>query len=190
MLFEKPKTHDFYERLAFSEGIEITGPLMERIANMVPNAIGIERADENADRNGTDYWILRSHRLPTLSVDVKHRGFCPIERFGSDDACIETTSVYIGQSPWKDSGRRKVGWTLDYSKRTDFVVYTWPNGEGTRYWILPFVPLCRAARDNWRVWAAQYGERPAKNNGYLTLSVYPPRSTIAKAMKAVMAGVT
>ena len=182
--------HDFQERLAFSEGIQPGSELLTAVMSMVPNACTIKRATVSEDKSGTDYWITRSHGLPALSIDMKNRGYCPIERWSSDDACIETTSVYRGNGPqWQDDGRQKVGWTIDYSKRTDFVVYTWPNDQGTRFWIVPFVPLCAAARAHWREWAASYGERAAWNDGYRTLSVYPPRSVIAKAMRKFMAGV-
>jgi hypothetical protein len=185
------KEHDFRERLAFSEGIEDTQCVLDGIANMVPNAIAVRRATESEDKSGTDYWIERSHDLPAISVDVKRRSFCPIDRWKSDDACIETTSVYLGPGnpPWRDENRVKPGWSVDFRKRTDYIAYTWPTDGGTRYWIVPFVPLCRAARVNWRAWAAQLGERPAKNNRYLTLNVYPSRQDIAAAMRAFMAGV-
>ena len=185
------KQHDFNERLSFSEGVELSNDVLSRVAEMIPNATSILRANEADDRSGTDYWIERTHDLPAVSIDVKHREFCPVVRFGSDDACIETTSVYYGKpvAPYDDFSRRKVGWTLDYSKRTDFVVYTWPAQEGTRFWIVPFIPLCAASRKNWREWARQYKERPARNEGYSTLCVYPPRSLIAGAMREFMSGI-
>lgn len=183
--------HDFRERLAFSEGIQPGGSVINAIIRMIPNAVDIQRADTDDDRNGTDYWILRGHNLPSLSVDMKNRELCPIARFGSDDACIETTSVYRGRSePYEDARRSKIGWTLDLTKRTDYIVYTWPSDNGIRYWILPFPPLCAAARMYWREWARRYREKQAPNREYVTLSVYPPRPVIACAMKELMYGDT
>jgi hypothetical protein len=182
--------HNFRERLAFSEGVDVSGDVLSRIAEMVPNATNILRAGEADDRNGTDYWIERTHGLPAISIDVKHRSFCPIERWSSDDACIETTSVYSGEKePWEDILRIRRGWTIDYTKRTDFIVYTWPTLDGgMRFWTVPFLPLCAASREHWRNWAKQYKERPALNQGYLTLSVYPPRAVIIAAIRKYMAG--
>lgn len=178
----KVKPHDFYERLTFSEGIEITGGILAHLYENVPGAADVVRANEDDDRNGTDYWIVRDG-LPPISVDLKNREFCPIERWGTDDACIETCSVFSGGE------RRKIGWTLDHRKRTDLVVYTWPNQKGRRFWILHFPLLCAAASKHWTEWAACYRERPAHNNGYKTLSVYVPRVEIAKAMKQIAYGV-
>lgn len=181
--------YDFQERLAFSEGIVPGDAVMTSISKMVPNATGIRRASENDDRHGTDFWIDRTHDLPPLSVDMKNREFCPIQRFGTDDACVETTSVYRGPKPFTDRGREKPGWTLDYRKRTDFVVYTWPSEDGVRFWIVPFVPLCAAARANWRNWLTEYPERIADNKTYKTLSIYPHRIVIARAMREFMSGI-
>ena len=183
--------HDFAERLSFSEGFHDNPDMIEKLLAMCPNSTKIEKSGLKDDRSGTDYWIHRTHDLPPLSIDVKRRSFCPIEKYRTDDACVETTSVYLGEKSfwWKDSLRKKIGWTLDYRKRTDFICYTWPAVDGVRFWILPFVPLCKAARTNWRAWASEYGERSAPNKGYLTLSVYPERRVLSEAIKVLMSGV-
>jgi hypothetical protein len=182
--------HTFLERLAFSEGLELGDAVLQCIVAGIPGATEIRRANTNDDRNGTDYWIERDNGLPSISVDVKHRSFCPIARWGKDDACIEVTSVYKGpkQLPWQDEYRHRVGWTLDPAKRTDLIVYTWPASENRRrFWILYFPHLCAVARQNWRKWARDYGELPAWNDGYLTLSVYVPRKVIADAIQTITA---
>ena len=185
--------HDFQDRLKFSEGIQPGDAVTDAIMRMVPNASGIRKADQADDKNGTDFWIDRDHGLPSLSIDMKIRSFCPIEEYGVDDACIETTSVYVGgrEPPYEDDKRRVVGWTRDLTKRTDYVCYTWPSrNNGVRYWILPFPALCAAANNHWRWWAQQYVERVAENDGYLTLSVYPHRHLIERAVREVMMGDT
>lgn len=181
--------HDFGERLAFSQGVVPDDALLRRLCELVPSAIGTRAATKQEDRSGTDVWIER-RGLPALSVDFKHRDYCPIDRFRSDDACVETCSVYRGQTqPWRDDLREVVGWTINPAKRTDYVVYTWPSKHGRRYWILSFPLLCRTSQIHWREWAVQFGERAAVNAGYRTLSVYPPRLTIAAAMRAISEGV-
>lgn len=184
--------HDFIERLNFSEGIELEEELIQHLLDSIPASTGLVRATPTEDRSGIDYWITRAHGLRPIGIDVKHREFDPIERFNSDDACIETTSVYDGLPwpPWEDKYRRKLGWTIDSNKHTDLIIYTWPATQGRRrFWVLYFPHLCRAAQANWRIWAAHYGELPAYNNGYITLSVYPPRYVIAEAMRKYTVGI-
>ena len=186
--------HEFQKRLAFSEGIKPWPSLVRVLLDGIPSSKEMRKATTEADRNGTDWWIARDHGLPPVSVDVKHRDVDPIARWHSDDACIETTSVYQGidkEAPWRDDYRKKVGWTLDVRKRTDLIVYTWPTDKGARrYWILYFPHLCATAIRNWRAWAREYQEKAVPNKGYLTLCVFPPRVVIARAMKEVISGVT
>ncbi|MGQ0563324.1 MAG: hypothetical protein ACT443_15805 [Gemmatimonadota bacterium] len=189
--------YDFRERLQFSEGVEITAGILRHVHMSIPAARKIEKATCDQDRNGTDYWVLRHHGLPPVSIDLKNREFCPIERFGKDDVCIETTSVYLNDSraPFHDAHRHKPGWTVDERKRTDLLIYTWPHaadlfGEPRlRYWILYFPMLCMAAKTHWRTWAGIYGEKPTPNDGYVTLNVYVPRIVVAKAIKSISTGV-
>jgi hypothetical protein len=184
-------THDFLAQLEFSEGVELSETVLQHLLDSIPGGYAIEKANKQEDKQGTDYWIQRRN-LPPISVDVKHRSFDPIKKFGTDDACIETTSVYCGppKPPWSDQFRKKPGWSIDASKRTDLVVYTWPTTSGMRrFWILYFPHLCCAVQKHWRMWAARYGERPAYNNGYLTLSVYPSRTEIVRAMRDIVIGI-
>lgn len=189
--------YDFHERLQFSEGVGLTNEMLQHILEHVPAATGWRKADRDDDRNGTDYWIDRRHDLPPVSIDMKNREICPIAKWGSDDVCIETTSVYTGPSkpPWTDNHRLKPGWTIDQKKRTDLIVYTWPHAADLfgaprlRYWILYFPFLCSAANTHWRTWAAWHRERPTPNDGYTTLNVYVPRVEVAKAIKEFTSGV-
>jgi len=187
------KEWDFLERLNFSEGREISEGILEHLKDITPKAINIRKATENEDRHGTDYWIERKN-LPPLSVDLKNREFCPIERFGSDDACIETCSVYTGppKPPWYDYDkfRIKSGWTIDENKRTDIIVYTWPilNSDKLRFWILYFPWLCKASQNNWKKWRNIYPERPAENRDYVTLSIYPLRKVIVQEIRNLLTG--
>lgn len=181
---------DFYERINFSEGIDCSDNILKWIFNCIPNATRLIKSNINDDKQGTDFWIYRNNLRP-LSIDLKNRDFCPIQEFGSDDACIETTSVYKGANNynWLDENRKVIGWTLDTNKQTDYIVYTWPNENGNRrFWIVPFHFLCMASRKNWKEWAKKYGEKSAINKNYLTLAVYPPRRVITESMARLMVG--
>jgi hypothetical protein len=188
------KVHDFVERLNFSRHIDRDmEEFLNYLVEIIPGASDWRRATEDEDKSGVDYWILRDHGLPPLAIDVKHREFDPIERFGSDDICIETTSIYVGpdKPPWEDAYRKKVGWTLDATRRTDLIVYTWPlpNGRcGRRFWVVYFPFLCYVALKYWRYWAAKYGEKIVYNNEYKTLCIFVPRSEVEEAIRECCGG--
>ena len=190
------KHYDFAERLAYSEGIECPGALRRRLIDSIPGAYEIQKATKNQDRNGTDFWIHR-YELEPLSVDFKHRSFCPIQRWDSDDACIEWCSVYKAEKgeqrprpPYEPRRQIRPGWSIDANKHTDLVIYTWPAALGKRrFWILFFPHLCEASRRNLEAWRTLYREEPTPNSGYWTLNVYVPRIVIAKAMRELTTGV-
>lgn len=190
--------HSFSERLTFSEGVGLNADILDHIRAAIPAAVKWEKATTQDDRNGTDYWLFREHGLPPLSFDMKNREFCPINRFGKDDACIETCSVfhqdesgpegYWRKKQWIRGRRVAIGWTLNFSKRTDWIVYTWPSSQGRRFWIVPFPFLCQATRIRLNEWLSRYPELPAENRSYQTLSVYPLRVEIRSAIAQLMSG--
>ena len=183
--------HEFTERRLWSGGVDVSDGLRRHLLELVPASTRLRDPSAEEDGHGTDLWVDRRD-LPPLSVDFKHRSYCPIERWGIDDACIETCSVYKGPWPNDGSGKRvKCGWTIDATKRTDIVVYTWPAGfeDVRRFWILWFPALCSAAIRSMPEWQRRYRERPAQNNGYSTLNVYVPRVEIVNAMRPLLSGV-
>jgi hypothetical protein len=189
--------YDFNERLQFSEGIGLTAEILHHIQQHIPAAVRITKANNADDRNGTDFWVHRAHDLPPVSIDLKNRELCPIAKRWGDDVCIETTSVYRGpnKKPFTDNFRDTPGWTLNESKRTDLVVYTWPHSADLfgaprlRYWILYFPFLCSASLKHWREWIDEYGEKATSNERYLTLNTYVPRTVVAAAIKQFTSGV-
>lgn len=192
-----PDFYDFTERLQFSEGVGLTEEMLRHVLEHVPAATGYRKAKQHEDKSGTDWWIDRKHGLPPVSIDLKNREICPIKLYGSDDICIETCSVYKGERrpPYTDNLRTKSGWTIDDTKRTDLVIYTWPHaadllgGKRLRYWILYFPFLCSAAQKHWRDWAGIYRERATPNVGYVTLNTYVPRIVVAAAIREFSYGV-
>ena len=176
----------FQDMLAFSEAVTGEKDLLRHIATCVPNSDGFNRADTKDDLKGTDFWITRRHGLRPLSVDFKHRDFCPIERYGSDDICVEVISQYTGSPndfpPLREKSK-KTGWTLDRKKHTDFIAYTWPHPQGRRFWLVSFPLLCTVAWCHYREWIDQYKLRSTPNETYWTLCVYPPRKIVSHCIE-------
>jgi hypothetical protein len=185
------KAYGFQEQLQFSEGVEVSDAILCHLVTLVPGGLGYEKAEKSDDRNGTDYWIKRRCGRD-LSIDLKNRSFCPISRFNSDDACIELASVYDGKPsrPFVKEHVRKLGWTIDKSKQTDFIVYTWPTAtEARRFWVVSFPLLCRAAIDNCKAWMDSYITKATPNEGYYTVNTYPPRLEVRRAIEFISEGI-
>jgi len=185
------QVYSFDERYEYSNRSSIELGVIDYLLKAIPNCVGIKRAEKDDDRRGIDYWLLRNGAKP-IAVDMKHYSFDPIARYGVDSICIETTSVYTGPNapPWLDEYRIKPGWTVDATKETDLIVYTFPQVDGSRrFWIAYFPALCYVAQRYWRNWAQEYGEYAAQNVGYATLSVHPPRKVVVSAMEQYWYGV-
>jgi hypothetical protein len=137
-------------------------------------SISATRATTEEDMAGTDYWAL----LPSgkkLSIDVKLRSTDyavhsdPTRR--ADDLCLEVQSVVE---------KGKIGWTLDDSKETDYVLWLWPSSG--RHCLMPFPWLRQAFYRHIGEWTELYSpqEQETASNGsiYHSRSLFVPRSVV------------
>lgn len=165
----------FDERLAMSAGVSVSDDISALLLERVPGALAIDKACTRDDRSGTDYWIRHARGTP-ISVDVKVRGKDPVESYGRDDLALETWSV-IGS---------KIGWTLDETKRTDYVLWWFTP---TRRWVLvPFVQLQAAFRKRQDEWMELYRVEKqqtvgaGRSSGWQSECVFVPRREIWAAI--------
>lgn len=169
--------HDFRERYEFSRDEEQNRAALNWLLDQTPGSLGFEESRRDEDLKGVDYWVSMKNGK-RLGVDLKKR-----DRPYPGDLCIEVCSVYKGPigsakkySRWFDSGKcESVGWSLDYAKITDVVLFSWAPAVGGQpfYWKADFPTFRKIADEHWKKWANQYGLRAAKNRGYSTLCVFP-----------------
>lgn len=90
-----PREYEFGEQLRMSQGISADKDIATVLMSNVPGALRVEKASEDDDRNGTDYWVYHARGEP-YSVDVKFRSqdfAVKPEPFTADDLALETRSV-------------------------------------------------------------------------------------------------
>jgi hypothetical protein len=138
------KTFSFSECLAFADGhaptVEAVGKI---IADRIPGFVSIERADFSSDKDGTDFFITRRGN-EALRLDLKLRG-TDCMNFGADDLALET---------WSKIELKRVGWTRDERKNSDFILWFWKDTG--RFFLVSFPCLCSVFRRFWEVWAQRY----------------------------------
>jgi len=164
--------YDFGERLTFSQGHDERG-VRAVLLNRIPAAVAVLRASDTDDRNGTDYWVERRAPLPRLSVDVKVREedyAAKPEPWRADDLALET---------WSDIGR-KVGWTRDESKRTDYVLWFW--ADTARFVLVPFHPLCHVFSRYWEQWMRTYKVARQNSGNWQSECVFVPRPIVLQTI--------
>jgi hypothetical protein len=165
--------YEFAERLAWSEGF-LDGGVARILRDRIPGCYAVEKATEDSDRAGTDYWALRRN-LPPLSIDVKVRSRDWAER-GQDDLALETWSV-MGARP---------GWTRDDGKHTDYVLWYW--ADTSRFVLVSFPALCRVFRRYWEEWREQFKVAAQSSEGWQSECVFVPRELVMEKLRAWVNG--
>jgi hypothetical protein len=158
----------FTERLAFSEGNSASMSIAEVLISAIPGALAAHRAHPTNDRLGID-WFVEMPNGKLLSVDTKVRSEDWASK-GKDDLALETWSVC----------GKKIGWTLDATKATDYILWLWTTTG--RWALLPFPMLCGVATANMETWKAVYGARRQDSGGWISECVFVPRKEVWSAI--------
>ncbi len=165
----------FDNQLVMSRGVAVNSDVAAILLREIPGAVAVQPAHRVNDRRGTDYWVEHV-RGAHLSVDVKIRRedwAAKPEPDRADDLALETWSVV----------NKKIGWTRDPNKRTDFVLWIWTDTK--RWCLVPFPMLCRVFQENWQEWSACYETRrqyTPEYGGYQSECVFVPRSVVWDAI--------
>jgi hypothetical protein len=170
-------SYGFAERLAFSHGQTRNAKIETILLAEIPGAVSVEKAELADDRNGTDYWVNRQNGH-ALSVDAKVRAQDWTLR-GADDLALEVWSVVE---------RKKLGWTRDQNKQTDYIIWLW--ADTGRWCLVPFPMLCSVARRMMPKWCQSYktAEQWTPDGQYHSMCVFVPRRVVWAEMYRAFGG--
>ena len=163
------KVHSFSESLALSEGYADASWWLDLYRKAFPtlsSAVCI-RNDGWAQRGGIDR-ILTLECGRVFTVDEKVR-------------TSEWPDILLER--WSDEAGRKPGW-VQKPLACDFIAYAFAPSR--RCFLLPVTPLQRAWRLNGKHWISTFGERKARNVGYVSTNVPVPIDTLMGAISAAM----
>ncbi len=126
------------------------------------------------DRAGCDY-VLTYAAFPDIafSAEIKTRSSDP-QRFGKDDLAIEW---------WSDIERGKPGWSIDPSKRSDFILTVFRD-TGRIAGPYRYRELRAAANAHFSDWRASFRPHRQQNSGWISECSFIPRSALEAAMTA------
>src|SRR3990167_874882 len=132
----------FEDRLAFSQG-KMGSDAMETIKALIPDCETVEPSTLAQDIKGIDYIaILDSGVALKIDHKVREHGCSKYWKTGPELA-LETWSIY----------GRKLGWTLDKAKDTDYTLHTFRSSVTEIFYLLslPFVRMAVLLTDGvWR----------------------------------------
>mgnify|MGYP001594828730 CR=1 FL=1 len=127
--------YDFDEQMGMADDPSVKAAISAYIRQNFTGVASIERASPADDKLGTDYWIiLESGKKLSFDIKVRKTDFAYRDP-PQDDLALETWSV-VG---------KKIGWTQDPSKQTDFVLWFWKDSQ--RFLMISFPVLCSLFRE-------------------------------------------
>lgn len=161
--------HEFASSLAMSNAHAEAGWWVELYRKAFPTMISAVsvRDDGWAQRGGIDRVITLACGR-TYTIDEKVRA-------------ADWSDILLEQ--WSDEERRKPGW-VQKPLACDFIAYAFAPSR--RCYLLPVVLLQRAWRHNGRQWIERFGQRRARNVGYVSTSVPVPLPEMAQALLQAM----
>lgn len=163
------RIHDFAASLALSESYADAPWWLDIYRRAFPNlmtAVSV-RNDGWAQRGGIDR-VLTLACGRTYTVDEKVRA-------------NDWPDILLEQ--WSDEARRAPGW-IQKPLACDFIAYAFVPSR--RCYLLPVVPLQRAWRMQGKRWIRSYGQRRARNPGYISASVPVPIEVLLPAIAEAM----
>ena len=124
----------------------------------------VERVEEVLDTGskdgGVDYLAhLKGGRAVPIDAKYRKAGAKKFWRYGEPELPMERWSVVPD-----DQNKGHLGWTLDTTKRTEMVLFTFAPEDSTNAYLIPFQPLRAAFLRMGAAWKSQYGRRGSQTN--------------------------
>ncbi len=158
-----------------SNGVAATADVRIILLSEIPGAVNVHASAPANDKQGVDWWVeLSSARHLAVDAKVREQDWAATHP-GEDDLALETWSVVEQNIP---------GWTLDATKRCDYILWLWK--QTGRFCLVPFPMLCKVFAANRVAWTSRYRtarqHTPRSNGGYHSECVFVPRRELWAAI--------
>src|SRR3990172_4723329 len=170
---------DFYERLKFSQGIcqkEDT----ETIKKMIVGCIKIVKTNTDDDLTGIDYYAyLRGGREIAIDAKRRDKGASKYWKNGHPELALEIWSAIP-----TEYNKGKTGWTLDESKQTELVLFTFEDIKIC--YLISFQLLRIAFIKYYPIWKNKYFLPKPQNSGkWKSQCIFIPITEIFNAIQDI-----
>jgi hypothetical protein len=164
---------------------------MAAIKVKLDGCVNIRPAKDNEDRAGIDYIAtIKGGREVYIDLKTRTQGCSKYwkarARSGEiiPELAIETWSV----CPNNRCPNGEIGWTLDYRKKTDLILYRFDPSDYRDPFLVPFHQLRMAAqrkKDDWKMTCKIDRQR---NHSYYSESIFVRADWVSNAVSMVMFG--
>jgi len=174
--------YDFKDMLNVSMG-QRSDSDVETIKSMLHGCASVVKNNVDGDDKGIDY-IANLRRGTQVMIDAKtrQRG-CSRYWREEPELAIEIYSVMPGGAFKTPETRSKVGWTLDESKMTDMILYTFDPSDSTTSYLLPFQSLRIATANNYKKWMNKHKVGTQTSGAWQSQAVFVPASFVIDEIK-------
>jgi hypothetical protein len=180
----KRMKYGFDEMLQFSKGKRCDTDI-ETIKCLLHGCTHAEAYECSGNDGGVDY-VAKLRAGAEVLIDAKTRaaGCSRYWRHGEPELAIEKWSVM----PCERLPNGQAGWTLDESKVTDMILYTFDQSDTDTAFLLPFQSLRIATAKMIRTWMKLYkvDVQTSHRNGrqWQSQAVLVPASVVISAMES------
>ena len=175
--------YEFFERLNMSmQGLQLETDI-NTLQAYFPDVSCVQKTNIQQDKSGIDYIVTLKTGVQ-IGVDVKTR----------DKGCSKywnngpEIALEIWSENWPDWAKRenKVGWTVDSTKRCDYVMFKFEPTDSKLVYIMPFQQLNKAFRKHMREWdkrGYRRAKQKQKNAAYYSECMFVPVKVVIDAVK-------
>jgi len=163
-------TSNFYNCLSNSLDKNINDIIYNILRTKYRTGIVIQNISSEDDK-GIDYSVLYNNKK--INVDVKIRNW---SKSRTEDIVLEYLS---------NTKTRKIGWSVDKTKKTDVVLWYWLQDK--QHYFAKFKDIVRACKKKKREWLLNYYRYQTTDTGagYQSLSAFVPITEFEKTVKEI-----
>ena len=177
-------SYDFQKQLAFSRGIRENTDV-ETLKKIIFGCQDVIKAGIELDKKGIDYIAtLRGGAQVFIDAKSREKG-CSRFWKPSPELALEVWSVMPGGKYNTPKERQKVGWTLDESKLTDLVLFTYDISDTAECFLFPFQHLRMAFRHFYYDWTKRYKTDTQDSNRWESKCVFVPYDIVLDAISFI-----
>ena len=176
---------DFIADLRFSKGLNADNDILT-ITRMLHGCVNcVPSTDVNMDRHGVDYVAtLRGGAQVFIDAKTRRESCRRYWRYG-EEVPVEIWSVMPGGRFNMSPNSAKIGWTLDESKVTDLILFTWNKADCPFAYLLCFQTLRIAAIRFLDYWANTFGTKVQNSGRWESQAIFVPIQNVLDAMRDV-----
>jgi hypothetical protein len=180
-------TYDFQKMLDFSIG-QRSETDAATIKSLLHGCQTVVKNTVEGNDKGVDY-IATLRRGTQVLIDAKTRQKgCSRFWHSGPELAIEIYSVIPGGKFNTPPDRARAGWTLDESKLTGMILYTFDPSDSMLAYLLPFQSLRMAAVNNYKAWMGFCKVDTQTSGSWQSQAVFVPACFVIDAIKETFIG--